>query len=129
MILACTVIVLTTGCRKYVEIDQIGKRTLTYTKDYRYVLDNNSQLEGGFSLPIYSGDDTRFLDVSKQNTMQDINANAYTWQAQYWSDAQSDVDWEKLYKAVYTCNEVINGVLDSKDGADADKKQLYAEAL
>jgi hypothetical protein len=129
ILLALTALVLTTGCRKYVEIDQIGKRTLTYTKDYRYVMDNNSQLEGSFSLPIYSGDDTRFLDVSKQNTMQDINANAYTWQAQYWSDAQSDVDWERLYKTIYTCNEVIAGVGDSKDGTDADKKQLYAEAL
>lgn len=123
------VVLFVTGCRKYVEIDQIGKRTLTYTKDYRALLDNNSILEGGFGLTIYSGDDTRFLDSSKQVGMQDINANAYTWQAQYWSDAQGDVDWEKLYKNIYTCNEALAGVMDSEKGTDELKKQLYAEAL
>ncbi|MGF6929357.1 tetratricopeptide (TPR) repeat protein [Chitinophaga sp. W2I13] len=123
------VMALATGCRKYVEIDQIGKRTPTYTKDYRALLDNNSQLEAGFSLTIYSGDDTRFLDSSKQATMTDINGNAYTWQPQYWSDTQSDGDWDKLYKAIYTCNEVLAGVMASENGTDADKKQLFAEAL
>jgi len=129
MILALTVLVVATGCRKYVEIDQIGKRTLSYTKDYRYLLDNTSQLEGGFSLTLFSGDDTRILDASKQNQLTDIYANAYTWQAQYWSESQSDGDWEKLYKVIYTCNEALNGVLDSEGGSDTDKKQLYAEAL
>ncbi|MCK7553701.1 hypothetical protein MKQ70_01260 [Chitinophaga sedimenti] len=62
-----------TGCRKYVEIDQIGKRTLTYTKDYRAVLDNNAQLEGGFFMPIYSADDTRIIDSAKQVTIVDIS--------------------------------------------------------
>jgi hypothetical protein len=129
LIILFAVLVSATGCRKYVEIEQIGKRTLTYTKDYRALLDNNSQLESGFSLPIYSGDDTRVLDVSKQNGMLDIQANAYTWQAKYWSEAQSDGDWERLYKMIYTANEAIAGVLESEGGTDADKKQLYAEAL
>ncbi|UYQ94135.1 RagB/SusD family nutrient uptake outer membrane protein [Chitinophaga horti] len=120
---------IATGCRKYVEIDQIGKRTLTYTKDYRAILDNNSQLEAGFFMPIYSGDDTRILDSLKQVQLLDIPGNVYSWQAQYWGDTQSDSDWEKLYKAIYTCNEVLAGVMDSKNGTDADKRQLYAEAL
>ncbi|WP_295119658.1 RagB/SusD family nutrient uptake outer membrane protein [uncultured Chitinophaga sp.] len=123
------VALLTTACRKYVEIDQIGKRTLIYTKDYRAVLDNNSQLEAGFFMPIYSGDDTRLLDSNKQVSLADIQSNAYTWATQYWGDTQGDTDWEKLYKAIYTCNEVLAGVMDSKNGTDTDKQQLYAEAL
>jgi len=123
------VIVLTTGCRKYVEVDQIGNRVLKYTKDYRALLDNSSVLEGGFGLTIYSCDDTRFIDTTKQIGMIDINRNAYSWQAQYWSDTQGDVDWEKLYKSIYVCNEAIEGVMTSESGADTLKKQLYAEAL
>jgi hypothetical protein len=123
------VIVLTTGCRKYVEVDQIGNRVLKYTKDYRALLDNSSVLEGGFGLPVYSNDDTRFLDTTKQIAMIDINRNAYSWQAQYWSDTQGDGDWEKLYKSIYVCNEAIEGVMTSESGTDALKKQLYAEAL
>ncbi|MCK7553702.1 RagB/SusD family nutrient uptake outer membrane protein [Chitinophaga sedimenti] len=58
-----------------------------------------------------------------------ISAAVYTWQAQYWGDTQGDIDWEKLYKVIYTVNEVIAGVMDSKNGTDAEKQQLYAEAL
>lgn len=123
------VVLLLAGCRKYVEIDQIGKRTLTYTKDYRALLDNTSLLEGSFGLAIYSGDDTRFIDSSKQVAMTDIYANAYTWQAQYWSETQGDVDWEKLYNVIYNSNVALAGVMDSENGTTADKQQLYAEAL
>ncbi|MBW8682972.1 RagB/SusD family nutrient uptake outer membrane protein [Chitinophaga rhizophila] len=118
-----------TGCRKYVEIDQTGTRTFKYTNDYRALLDNSATMEASFSLPMYSGDDTRFLDSSKQVAMQDIYANAYTWQPQYWSDIQGDVDWERLYKSIYTCNEILNGVMTSERGNDDQKRQLYAEAL
>jgi tetratricopeptide (TPR) repeat protein len=123
------VALLVTGCRKYVEIDQIGKRTLTYTKDYRALLDNTSLLEGSFGLAIYSGDDTRFLDSSKQVAMTDIYSNAYTWQEQYWSETQGDADWEKLYNVIYHSNVALDGVLESENGTAEEKQQLYAEAL
>jgi hypothetical protein len=123
------VVLLLAGCRKYVEIDQIGKRTLKYTKDYRALLDNTSLFEGSFGLAIYSCDDTRFLDSSKQVAMTDIYSNAYTWQAQYWSDLQSDQDWEKLYNVIYQSNVTLDGVMDSESGTADEKKQLYAEAL
>lgn len=123
------VVLLLAGCRKYVEIDQIGKRTLTYTKDYRALLDNTSLFEGSFGLAIYSGDDTRFLDSSKQVAMADIASKVYTWQEDYWTETQGDVDWEKLYNVIYQSNVVLQSVSESKDGTDADKKQLYAEAL
>ena len=121
-------VLFVTGCRKYVEIDQVGTRTFKYASDYRALLDNSATMEGGFSLPIYSADDTRFQDSSKQVAMQDIYANAYTWQAQYWSDIQGDVDWERLYKIIYNCNEVLDGVMSSERGTEDVKKQLYAEA-
>jgi hypothetical protein len=121
-------VLFATGCRKYVEIDQIGTRTFKYTSDYRALLDNSAVMEAGFSLPIYSGDDTRFLDATKQASMTDIYYNAYTWQPQYWSDIQGDVDWERLYKVIYTANEVMDGVMDSERGTDDLKRQLYAEA-
>ena len=123
------VAVMVAGCRKYVEIKQIGQRTLTYTSDYRALLDNTSVLEGGFGLPTYSSDDTRFLDSNKQVQMTDIYYKAYTWQPQYWSDTQSDGDWEKLYNVIYNCNEALNGVMGSEKGVDTVKEQLYAEAL
>lgn len=123
------IIAVASGCRKFVEIDQNTSRTLTYTSDYRALLDNNSTMESGFGQVIYSNDDTRILDVSKQNTLSDINQNVYTWQAKYLSEIQGDVDWENLYKVIYTANEVIAGVMDSQRGSTELKETVRAEAL
>ncbi|WP_029288539.1 RagB/SusD family nutrient uptake outer membrane protein [Pedobacter sp. R20-19] len=117
------------GCRKYVEIDQLSVRTLKYTSDFRYTMNNNNVLEGTFSYPILSGDDTEITDATRQNNLGDILSNVYTWAPKYTSESQSDADWDKQYKAIYTCNEVLQGVLESKDGSEAEKQKIYAEAL
>ena len=83
------------SCRKYVEIDQLSIRTLKYTSDFRNALNNNGVLEGTFSYPILSGDDTEITDATRQNSLGDILANVYTWAPKYTSDTQSDGDWEK----------------------------------
>jgi tetratricopeptide (TPR) repeat protein len=118
-----------TGCRKYVEIDQTGQRVLTYTSDYRALMDNTDEMEQDFSLAQYSNDDTRFLDSNKQVQMTDIYYKTYTWQAQYFSELQSDADWDKLYHAIYNANLTLEGVLTAQRGTEADRKQIYAEAL
>ncbi|PUZ22437.1 SusD family protein [Chitinophaga costaii] len=117
------------SCRKYVEVTQIGTRTLTLTSDYRAVLDNNSVMENGYGMPIYSCDDTRFLDTTKQKKLTDIYQHAYSWQAPYLTETQGDVDWETLYKSIYVCNQVTDGVLTSQGTDEQLKKTVYAEAL
>jgi len=117
------------SCRKYVEIEQPSIRTLKYTSDYRYTMNNNLVLEGTFSYPILSGDDTEITDVTRQNNLGDILGNVYTWAAKYTSESQSDSDWDKQYKTIYVCNEVMEGVLNSQRGSEAEKQNIYAEAL
>lgn len=120
---------LLAGCRNFVEIPQPNVRTFKYTTDFRYVLNNNNVVEPLYSMPILSGDDTEISDPTRQNTLSDIQANAYTWAAKYTSETQGDADWEALYKGIYSYNEVILGVLSSQGGTDAEKQSLYAEAL
>ncbi|WP_316799728.1 RagB/SusD family nutrient uptake outer membrane protein [Pedobacter frigidisoli] len=127
--LAILTVLAATGCRKYVEIDQIGVRTPKYTSDYRALMNNNSELEFGPGYPILSGDDTEINDATRQNNITDIWANTYTWSAKHLSETQGDVDWERQYKNIYICNEVISGVLASEGGTESVKQQIYAEAL
>ncbi|MGN8059869.1 RagB/SusD family nutrient uptake outer membrane protein [Pedobacter sp. 22163] len=117
------------SCRKYVEIDQLSIRTLKYTSDFRNTMNNNNVLEGTFSYPILSGDDTEITDATRQNSLGDILGNVYSWAPKYTSESQSDGDWEKQYKTIYVCNEVLEGVLTSQDGTEAEKQRIYAEAL
>ncbi|MFN0257291.1 RagB/SusD family nutrient uptake outer membrane protein [Pedobacter ureilyticus] len=118
-----------TSCKKYVEIEQTSVRTLKYTSDYRNILNNNTVLEGTFSYPILSGDDTDISDPTRQNSLGDILSNVYSWSAKYTSETQSDNDWDRQYKSIYSCNEVIAGVLNSQKGTDTEKQRIYAEAL
>ncbi|MFD2582348.1 RagB/SusD family nutrient uptake outer membrane protein [Pedobacter vanadiisoli] len=117
------------SCRKYVEIDQLSIRTLKYTSDFRNTMNNNTVLEGTFSYPILSGDDTEITDATRQNSLGDILSNVYTWAPKYTSESQSDGDWEKQYKTIYVCNQVLEGVLTSQNGTEAEKQKIYAEAL
>ena len=129
VIILAVLAVVSTSCRKYVEIEQQSTRTLKYTTDYRYTMNNNSVLEGTFSYPILSGDDTEITDPTRILALGDILSNVYTWAAKYTSESQSDADWDRMYKSIYTCNEVIQGVLSSEGGAQAEKEKIYAEAL
>ncbi|WP_426329887.1 RagB/SusD family nutrient uptake outer membrane protein [Pedobacter sp. R-06] len=117
------------SCRKYVEIDQLSIRTLKYTSDFRNTMNNNGVLEGTYSYPILSGDDIEITDATRQNALGDILGNVYTWAPKYTSESQSDADWDKLYKTIYVCNQVLDGVLTSQDGTEAEKQRIYAEAL
>ena len=117
------------SCRKYVEIDQLSIRTLKYTSDFRNTMNNNSVLEGTYSYPILSGDDIEITDATRQNALGDILSNVYSWAPKYTSESQSDADWDKLYKTIYVCNQVLDGVLTSQDGTEAEKQRIYAEAL
>ncbi|EHQ25021.1 RagB/SusD family nutrient uptake outer membrane protein [Mucilaginibacter paludis] len=128
-IFTLAVLILMSSCRKYVEITQPGVRTLTYTSDYRYLLDNANIFEGSYGYPILSGDDTEYSDVTQQNNISTIWGAVYTWADTYISETVNDTDWDKLYNIIYNCNVVIEGVLSSKDGSDALKQQLYAEAM
>jgi len=117
------------SCRKYVEIDQLSVRTLKYTSDFRNTMNNNGVLEGTYSYPILSGDDIDISDATRQNFLGDILGNVYTWAPKYTSDSQSDADWDKQYRTIYVCNQVLDGVLTSQDGTEAEKQRIYAEAL
>ena len=117
------------SCRKYVEIDQLSIRTLKYTSDFRSTMNNNGVLEGTYSYQILSGDDIDITDATRQNSLGDILGNVYTWAPKYTSESQSDADWDKQYKTIYVCNQVLDGVLLSQDGTEAEKQRIYAEAL
>lgn len=125
-----TLFALTFGsCRKYVEVDQPNNRTLKYTNDYQLLLNDISTFEKSYSTPLISNDDVDAANnVNIQNTLLNENANAYTWSAQYYTESQSDADWDGLYKQIYTCNEIIAHVLDSENGTDVQKKNIMEEA-
>lgn len=120
---------ISSSCRKYVEVDQFGKRTLKYTEDFQYLVNNRSNFEATYILPLVTNDDMATTDVNHQNSMTAEIKAAYVWAPTYYGDTQTDIGWNNLYKCIYTCNEIIYSVMSSLNGTEAKKKEIYAEAL
>lgn len=118
------------SCRKYVEVTQYKNRTLVYTSDYGYLLNNNDIFSYSTSiLPLLSSDD---IDYGNNTNLSQLftNANgyAYTWATTFYDPTASDVTWDQSYSNINTCNTITDGVLSSQDGADSIKARYYGEA-
>ncbi|SEL32313.1 SusD family protein [Chitinophaga rupis] len=116
------------GCRKYVEIDQVGTRTLHYTKDFQALLNYSQVMERTYYYPEMASDEVNISDTNYQRNMRDLDVKAYTWAPEIFIDV-NDGDWDGLYKQVYYCNLVTAGVLDSDGGTETEKRNIYAQAL
>lgn len=122
--------VLTSSCRKYVEIDQVQTRVLSQTSDYEGLLNNTNVMLATYSYPMYASDDGGADTVTWQNTIAtNANGNAYIWAEKIIPNATTDDnDWVTMYKAIYYTNLVIENIGDATGGTDADKSRIMAEA-
>ncbi|MCI1683685.1 MAG: RagB/SusD family nutrient uptake outer membrane protein [Bacteroides sp.] len=124
-ILGCLVL---SSCRDYVEIDAIGQRTLKYTDDYQYLLNYDNFISQAFYYTELASDEVDISDEGFQTRMSTKDAAVYTWADYIYSDTEEDNDWTKLYKEIYICNQVIEGVMDSEKGTEKEKANIYAQA-
>ena len=116
------------SCRKYVEVDTYSNRTLKYTTDYQYLMNNSSNFSSSYILPIVTSDNYGTNVESIQRTWAPEFQNAYIWGEQFYNVTQSDIGWNNLYKHIYTANEVLAGVMDSENGTLEEKNSIAAEA-
>ncbi|WP_439697838.1 RagB/SusD family nutrient uptake outer membrane protein [Mucilaginibacter sp. AW1-7] len=121
------------SCRKYVEnVPVQGQRVLVYTQDYRLLINGQTSAEiGSGNSAILGCDDIDLKDPNIQDQISTDNSNLamYTWDKPFYLEKVDDFDWNGMYKAMYTYNTVISGVLNSKGGSLAERNEIYAEAL
>jgi len=120
---------LTTSCRKYVEVEQFSTKTLKSTSDYQLLMNYRPTFESSYILPMITTDDMATQNVNHQNSLSSEQKAAYVWATYYYSGTQGDVGWNNLYNQIYVCNEVLTGVMSSENGTQTAKLAVYAEAL
>lgn len=122
-------VLLLNSCRDYVEVEPVGNnRVLKYTSDYRGLANNYTDMTSSGGVYLIANADVEF-PTAYQNGVTTIWGNSYTWQDQIYDPSQGDSDWIGLYKAVYYSNVILDGVMSSEKGTDAEKKEIYAEAF
>ena len=125
---------LVSGCSKsFLEVEPKGKLIAGKTADYELMLNNpvlylpgpaaymvmSDELAG--IEPLYSGGGLGIGGI--------IDQKAFSFQDDIYLPEDNNTDIAALVRHVYSYNAIINEVMDSKEGTDAQKKSILAEAL
>lgn len=127
-ILAAILVSSLASCRKFVEIDLVGKRELKYTQDYQNLLNNSTSVEKSYYWPVLASDDIYGSDEAYLNTLLLTDANAYSWKSDLVGDNSEDPDWADQYKQIYLFNQIATEIMESQGGTEIQKKNILAQA-
>lgn len=130
-------LLLFSGCDSYVDIKTQGQLVPGTLSNYRYLLNYTYALEIGPQLPDIASDDVELVDGSSQQQALSGSdyykywVKTYAWQSEVYpvGTYQTDYDWNAMYNTIAYANVVITEVPSCKDGTDAQKAALIAEAL
>lgn len=122
------ILVCSTSCKKYLDIEPKGKVMLKTISDFDLLLNSRNLTSSGNS----------YLNLMTEECDQptirldDYSSNilSYLWADQLTSDASKPpVIWTQAYSNIYVYNAIINQVENATTGTLQEKKRLKAEAL
>lgn len=128
---ALTVLLLTTVCsckKSFLEIEPKGKLIASKTTDYDLLLNNLDLVNMGTDGQVLMGDELVGVDPYFTGAGARVQ-RLFRWDDDVYEQGEDATETLVPMKNMYTYNKIINEVLDSKDGTDAQKKSLQAEAL
>ena len=123
-----TALISQVSCRKeFLEIVPKGQQIATMTKDYRQILNMNYLMQS--TAGVYMGDEIVALQpFINEHTLRVQRLFRYAdriYEADQLPDELSD---EQGYiRRLYLFNKIINEVMGSKGGSEAEKKAILAE--
>nr|WP_295870541.1 RagB/SusD family nutrient uptake outer membrane protein [uncultured Chitinophaga sp.] len=116
------------ACRKdFLELTPKGKLIASHTSDYDQLLNSMSITQ--LYPHIESGDEVACVDPYFSGAAGAFQQNAFRWTDDIWLASDQQTEWTLLMRWVYQCNKIINEVMTSQGGTDAQKKNILAEAL
>ncbi|TRZ41293.1 RagB/SusD family nutrient uptake outer membrane protein [Robertkochia solimangrovi] len=124
------------GCDNYVEIPTEGKLVPEETENFRYLLNNVYVLDRSYASVDLASDDIVIRDDHANYFDQYYGTSDYYRpykQTYKWADSiqytnEEDYSLNVMYTALYYANVVIDEVMDSKNGTEAEKLALKGEA-
>lgn len=119
------------ACSDFVDIRTKGSLIPEETVNYRYLMNNTENFRYTLSWQDVASDDIYVYDTAQQSAFYetDYYVPVYTWADEIYSQSEHDTELENVYEVIYNCNVVIDEVMGSNGGTDAEKRQIRAEAL
>ena len=105
--------------------------------DYEKLMSNQYLINVLDPYLVYFTDDPMMVEKGETTvewfeyiSKKDHERNIFSFQpGQVYTPGNSDAIWEDAYSNIFSYNAIINNVLSSVGGSDADKRRLQAEAL
>lgn len=119
------------ACSDWVDIKTKGKLIPEETVNYRYLMNNTENFKYTLSYQDAASDDINMSDETQQNAIYETHKfiPIYTWADEIYSQSENDQEMNAVYQVIYNCNVVIDEVMGSKNGTNAEKMAIRAEAL
>nr|WP_294782740.1 RagB/SusD family nutrient uptake outer membrane protein [uncultured Flavobacterium sp.] len=130
-IIALGAIVL--SCDNYVDIKTEGRLIPEETENYRYLLQNSYVYDVTYGAVDVASDDISFQNQAQTTALGASDyyrpfVNFYKWADQIYFDAEIDYSMNGMYTSLYNANIIINEVMKSKNGTEAEKLAIKGEA-
>lgn len=121
------------SCDNYVDIKTEGKLIPEETSNYRYLLNNTYSLDIAYGNVDIPSDDISFQNEAQTTALGASDyyrpfTNLYKWSDTVYFDGETDYNMNSLYTALYNVNIVINEVMKSTNGTQAEKAAIKGEA-
>ncbi|CAM3392281.1 RagB/SusD family nutrient uptake outer membrane protein [Flavobacterium chungbukense] len=121
------------SCDNYVDIKTEGRLIPEETENYRYLLQNSYQFDLTYGAVDVASDDISFQNGTQTTELAASDyyrpfVNLYKWADQIYFDGEVDYNMNGMYSALYNSNIVINEVMQSKKGTEAEKLAIKGEA-
>lgn len=113
-----------TACSDFTETTPKGKVIPTTTEDFKEMAIDVTNSSTAYPLSnicsddVYSDDQNEFTNYGK----------AYFWMEDFYKTNEGDEAWNATYKRIYVMNVVINNIMSSTEGTEAEKKAVLSEA-
>lgn len=116
------------SCDKFMDVTPKGKVIPKTTADFDGMVKDPAHCSAAYPLVDISSDLFEMPASSLNGATNTSTGKAHLWMPTFYKDEEDDSGWNNAYKVIYTMNVVIANVMESKEGSDADKKRVMAEA-
>ena len=125
----CLFLFALSACKKeFLEITPRGNLIAQKTHDYDLLLNNLDLLNILTDAQVPMGDEMAAIEPYFSGSPIRTQ-RLFRWDADIYEPEQNATEMTVPMRNVYTYNKIINEVLDSEDGTEAEKKSIRAEAL
>ncbi len=116
------------SCDKFFDVQPKGKVIPVTTKDYDGMMADPTMSNNAYPLVDICSDHVEMQPAAITSMGAIFIGKTYFLMDSFFNETEDDQIWNNCYSAIYKCNVVIRFTPESKEGTDAEKRRVVAEA-